>query len=56
MFDPRLWVSQLGSPRMLSIGDVAPPFTAKAHDGSMVTLDDHARIILWFYPAADTPG
>ena len=59
MLDPRLWASALGSvPRMLNAGTTAPSFTATAHDGSTVKLDDYKdkKVILWFYPAADTPG
>ena len=58
MFDPRLWVSAFAPPRMLKVGDEAPRFTATAHDGSTVRLEDHldGKVLLWFYPAADTPG
>jgi peroxiredoxin Q/BCP len=43
---------------MLSEGDTAPVFEATAHDGSHVKLSDFAGkyVLLWFYPAADTPG
>ena len=43
---------------MLSTGDVAPPFTATAHDGTTVSLNDYRgrMVLLWFYPKADTPG
>jgi len=43
---------------MLSEGDTAPDFEATAHDGSHVKLSDFAGkyVLLWFYPAADTPG
>lgn len=36
----------------------APDFTLTAHDGSTVTLSDlrGQRVILYFYPKADTPG
>ncbi len=43
---------------MLNVGDVAPDFTVKAHTGEAVTLSalrGH-KVILWFYPKADTPG
>jgi peroxiredoxin len=45
-------------PRMLKPGDVAPDFDVPAHDGSRVHLAELAgqRVLLWFYPAADTPG
>ena len=43
---------------MLAEGDLAPDFAVTAHDGSLVRLSDFAgkRVLLWFYPAADTPG
>lgn len=59
MLDPRLVLSALGTvPPMLKVGDKAPSFEVKAHDGSTVKLDDYKdkKLVLWFYPAADTPG
>lgn len=43
---------------MLKEGDLAPDFTCKAHDGSTVRLADLRghKVLLWFYPKADTPG
>jgi peroxiredoxin Q/BCP len=43
---------------MLSEGDLAPDFEAAAHDGTRVKLSDlgGTYVLLWFYPAADTPG
>ncbi|RMH44807.1 MAG: hypothetical protein D6689_01440 [Deltaproteobacteria bacterium] len=43
---------------MLKPGDKAPDFQVTAHDGSTVRLSDCAgkRVLLWFYPKADTPG
>jgi peroxiredoxin Q/BCP len=43
---------------LLEIGAPAPPFTLTAHDGSSVSLNDHAGklVVVWFYPVADTPG
>lgn len=37
---------------------IAPDFTLTAHDGSAVTLSGlrGQRVILYFYPKADTPG
>ncbi len=43
---------------MLNVGDIAPDFTAKAHTGEDVRLSSLSgkRVVLWFYPKADTPG
>ena len=43
---------------MLSEGDLAPDFTCLAHTGETVKLSDlrGKRVLLWFYPMADTPG
>lgn len=43
---------------MLKVGDRAPDFTVKAHTGEEVSLSDFKgrRVVLWFYPKADTPG
>jgi len=47
-----------GGPELLRPGDPAPAFEAVAHTGETVRLADLAgrRVVLWFYPAADTPG
>jgi peroxiredoxin Q/BCP len=47
-----------GDDPQLRVGDPAPAFKAKAHTGKTVSLDDFAgkRVILWFYPKADTGG
>jgi len=44
--------------RMLAVGSDAPDFTAPAHDGTTVRLAAlrGRKVILWFYPKADTPG
>jgi len=46
------------SPAMLKTGDTAPPFEVEDHHGQTVRLSDFAgkRLVLWFYPKADTPG
>jgi peroxiredoxin Q/BCP len=43
---------------MLNVGDQAPDFTVAAHDGQAVTLSAlrGSKVLLWFYPKADTPG
>ena len=43
---------------MLSVGDSAPAFSVKDHNGNTVSLDDFKgrKVLLWFYPMADTPG
>jgi thioredoxin-dependent peroxiredoxin len=43
---------------MLEEGARAPDFSATDHNGETVKLSDYAGkyLLLWFYPAADTPG
>ena len=43
---------------MLETGTIAPPFTLTADDGTEVSLSDFRgqRVVLYFYPKADTPG
>jgi thioredoxin-dependent peroxiredoxin len=43
---------------MLAVGDKAPPFRVKDHEGREVALSDFSgrTVVLWFYPRADTPG
>ncbi len=43
---------------MLKPGDPAPDFTATAHDGRTIRLQDlrAKKVLLWFFPKADTPG
>ncbi|MQA91068.1 MAG: thioredoxin-dependent thiol peroxidase [Gemmatimonas sp.] len=43
---------------MLKETDVAPDFTLTADDGATVRLSDFRgrRVVLFFYPRADTPG
>jgi len=43
---------------MLKVGDPAPDFTVLTHEGeplSLSALRGH-KVLLWFYPKADTPG
>jgi peroxiredoxin Q/BCP len=43
---------------VLEIGAPAPGFTVRDHHGHDVRLSDFKgrRVVLWFYPKADTPG
>ncbi len=43
---------------MLKVGDAAPDFIAQSHDGATVSLASlrGTKVLLWFYPEADTPG
>ena len=43
---------------MLQVGDTAPDFTVKTHQGNDLSLSDlrGKKVLLWFYPKADTPG
>lgn len=45
-------------PALLAPGTVAPDFSVKGHDGRTVTLSAlrGRKVVLWFYPKADTPG
>jgi peroxiredoxin Q/BCP len=55
-----LWNKLTGSrsAKLLETGSRAPDFDLAAHDGSRVRLADQAghKVVLWFYPKADTPG
>ncbi len=43
---------------MLKVGDAAPDFTVPTHEGKTLTLSGlrGKKVLLWFYPKADTPG
>jgi peroxiredoxin Q/BCP len=45
-------------PGLLAVGDQAPDFTLRDQDNQTVRLSDYKgrRLLLWFYPRADTPG
>jgi peroxiredoxin len=47
-----------GGPRMLKEGDAAPDLEATDQNGNTVRLRDlrGRKVVLWFYPKADTPG
>ena len=44
--------------KMLKVGDPAPEFEVKDHRGRTVRLSDlrGSKVVLWFFPKADTPG
>ncbi|PPF30264.1 MULTISPECIES: thioredoxin-dependent thiol peroxidase [unclassified Rathayibacter] len=54
MTDP----SPLPAEARLAVGDSAPEFTLPNQDGEPVSLTEYRgrRVILFFYPEADTPG
>lgn len=43
---------------MLAVGDIAPDFDLPTHTGERVQLSKlrGSRVLLWFFPKADTPG
>ena len=43
---------------MLEPGQQAPEFDVLDHEGNRVRLEDlrGSKVVLWFYPKADTPG
>jgi len=43
---------------MLPVGSKAPAFRVKDHRGRDVALADFTgrKVVLWFFPKADTPG
>ena len=43
---------------MLEKGTKAPDFSVRDHNGNIVRISDlkGKKIVLWFYPKADTPG
>jgi hypothetical protein len=43
---------------MLKIGEMAPEFTVTTHEGQLLSLSSLRghKILLWFYPKADTGG
>jgi peroxiredoxin len=43
---------------MLQQGADAPEFSVNDHNGNTIQLKDYRgkKIVLWFYPKADTPG
>ncbi len=45
-------------PHMLSVGESAPDFDALDHRGERVHLSSlrGKKVVLWFFPRANTPG
>jgi len=43
---------------MLEIGKKAPAFTLESDSGDKISLKDYAgkKVVLFFYPRANTPG
>jgi peroxiredoxin len=54
----RFVVGSFRGGRMLKVGDEAPDFEVNDHRGRKVALHDlrGRKVVLWFYPKADTPG
>jgi peroxiredoxin Q/BCP len=42
----------------LAVGAKAPDFDASDHRGNRIRLSDYRgkKVVLWFFPMADTPG
>ena len=43
---------------MLEVDSTAPEFSVSDHTGAVVSLAalSGSKVVLWFYPKADTPG
>ncbi|MBI3301838.1 MAG: redoxin domain-containing protein [Deltaproteobacteria bacterium] len=54
----RAFVQRKEKPLMLQAGDTAPEFTVQTHEGKDLSLANlrGKKVLLWFYPKADTPG
>ena len=52
------WKSLTKGPNMLKPGDLAPDFNTTDQNGRPLKLRDlrGKKIVLWFFPKADTPG
>jgi peroxiredoxin len=54
----RLLFQTGGKTNMLAVGTLAPDFTVQTHEGKNLSLASlrGKKVLLWFYPKADTPG
>ena len=54
----RLLFQTGGKTNMLTVGALAPDFTVQTHEGKSLSLASlrGKKVLLWFYPKADTPG
>ncbi len=52
------WKVMMKGPAMLKPGDLAPDFNTTDHAGRPLRLRDlrGKKVVLWFFPKADTPG
>jgi len=43
---------------MLQVGDTAPKFLLMNQDGDLISLESlkGKKVLLWFFPKANTPG
>lgn len=43
---------------MLQVGDTAPNFSLTNQNGDLISLESlkGKKVLLWFYPKANTPG
>lgn len=53
-----VWKSAFGGAHMLEPGEIAPDFNTKDHRNRPIRLSDFRgrKVVLWFFPKADTPG
>ena len=53
-----LWLSDRKAGRMLKVGDTAPNFKVKSHQGGWVSLGDFKgkSVVLWFFPRRILPA
>jgi peroxiredoxin len=58
LFKMAKWALTRRQGTMLNVGDVAPDFEVLDQDRKLQRLSDYRgkRVVLWFYPKADTPG